>query len=190
MGGLMLLGSVAAIAAMAVLRVSWGLPQRSAPLNALGWLLMALSVVLGWTGAGAWGVTVVSLWAIGAAMVLVGFAAWRSPPARRKPVKRRVGMLPEHGEPLHLGRRVATFLIVVPAALLASLALGLATRWIALLAGASEANANVLALFAVPVGWTLLAFLILMTTERRRQFALLAVTGTTALPAIVAGQLL
>ena len=178
-----------AIAAVAVLRLSWARPRRSAALNAAGWLLLALSVTAGWAYAGAWGVSILSLWAMGAAFVVLAIAAWTSPPARRAASNRRAGMLPEGGEPLRLGRRIATFLIVVLAGMIAAIALGLATRWLALLVGASEANANVLALFVVPLGWTLLVFLILMTESRKRQFAILAATFATAIPSLVSGSL-
>ena len=184
-----LAGSVTAVAGVAVLRLAWARPRRSLPLNAIGWILLAAAMVAGWVMAGAWGVSVITLWAMGAAFVLLAVAAWQSPPARRKASRRRAGMLPEAGEPLHLGRRVATFLIVVLAAMLASLAIAIAVRWLSLLTGASEANANVLALFVVPLAWTILAFLILMTGSRKRQLAIVAISLATVLPALASGSL-
>lgn len=179
-----------AIAAVAVLRLSWARPRRSVALNATGWLILLLSLAAGWACAGAWGVSILSLWAMGAAFVVLAAAAWTSPPARRKPSSRRAGMLPDAGEPLRLGGRIATFLIVVLAGMVAAVALGLATRWLALLIGASAANANVLALFVVPLGWTILAFLILMTESRRHQIAILAAAVATAIPSLASGSLL
>lgn len=180
-------GFVGAITAIALLRVSWGRPRRSSLLNALGWLALAFSLVAGGAAGGAWGVTVVSLWAMGAAFTALAMAAWHSPPARRAASNRRAGMLPERGEALRLWGRITTFLIVVVAGLLASLALAVAARWAVLLAGASEADANVTALFVAPLGWSVLAFLLLMTASRARQFALIAVPLATAIPAIVTG---
>jgi len=184
-----LAGSVIAVAGVAVLRLAWARPRRSLPLNAIGWTLLAAAMVAGWVMAGAWGVSVITLWAMGAAFVLLAVAAWQSPSARRKASSRRAGMLPEAGEPLYLGRRVATFLIVVLAAMLASIAIAIAVRWLSLLTGASEANANVLALFVVPLAWTILTFLILMTGSRKRQLAIVAISVATVLPALASGSL-
>ncbi|MEH6661551.1 MAG: hypothetical protein V7679_07890 [Parasphingorhabdus sp.] len=180
-------GSASAVAAILVLRFSWARPGRSRLLNAAGWLLLAISVATGWACAGAWGVTVISLWAMATALVVLAFAVWKSSPARRKPSSRRAGILPEAGEPLRIGSRFATFFLVVIAAMISSIGLAITTRWIALLIGASEANANVLALFAAPLGWTILAFLILMTDSRKRQLAIIALPVASAIPAFVTG---
>jgi hypothetical protein len=186
----LVLGAVGAIAAVLLLRISWAQPRRSVSLNATAWFFLAVSLASGWTFAGAWGVTILSLWAMGAAFVALGFAAWKSPPARRKPSNRRAGMLPEAGEPLRLGGRCATFLLVLLAGMIAAIALGITTRWISQLSGASDADANVLALFVVPLGWTVLTFLILMTGSRKRQLAIIAAAVATALPALATGSLL
>ena len=186
---LLMAGTAGAIAAIALLRFSWSRPQRSVWGNALGWFLLAASLAAGWIGAGAWGVSVIALWAMGAAFAVLAVAAWLSPPAKRKPSSDRAGMLPEAGEPWHVGRRCATFLLVVLAGLIAAIALAIATRWAALLIGTGEANANVLALFVAPLGWTILTFLILMADSRRRQLGYLAVSVATAIPALVTGSI-
>ena len=110
--GLLLTGAIAAIAGIGVLRLSWGRDHRSATLNTAGWALLGGGTVAGWLAAGAWGATVVSLWAMGAALVCLAVAAWISPPARRAASKRRAGVLPEGDEPLGLGRRAASSLRV------------------------------------------------------------------------------
>ncbi len=184
---LLIVGTVGAIAAIALLRLSWSRPRRSTTLNALGWFLIAASLAAGWAGAGAWGMSVIALWAMGAAFVALAVAAWRSPPARRKASSDRAGMLPEAGESWHFGRRCATFLLVVLAGMIAAIALAIATRWAALLIGAVEADANVLALFVAPLGWTILTFLILMADSRRGQLGYLAVSLATAIPAVATG---
>lgn len=184
---LFLAGTASAIAGILLLRFSWARPRRSLFLNSAGWLLLAVSIASGWAFAGAWGVSVMSLWAMMAAFVVLAFAAWQSPPAKRKPSSRSAGVLPEAGEPLRLAGRIATFLLVVLAGMVSSVALAITTRWIALLLGASEANANVLALFAAPLGWTFLAFLILMTESRKCQLAILVVPVAAAIPAFVQG---
>lgn len=185
-----LAATASAIAAVLVLRFSWARERRSLLLNAAGWLLLVISLVSGWAFAGAWGVTVMSLWAMAAAFVILAFAAWKSPPARRKASNRRAGMLPEAGEPLRLASRCATFLLVVLGGMVSAVALAITTRWISLLTGASEANGNVLALFAAPLGWTILVFLILVTGSRKGQLAIIAVPVATAIPAFVTGSLL
>ena len=80
--GLLLTGAIAAIAGIAVLRLSWGRDHRSATLNTAGWASLGGGTVAGWLAAGAWGATVVSLWAMGAALVCLAAAAWVLPPAR------------------------------------------------------------------------------------------------------------
>ncbi|ASK87936.1 hypothetical protein [Sphingorhabdus sp. SMR4y] len=180
-------GSVAAVAAILVLRFSWARPRRSPALNGLGWLLLVFSLFAGAATAGAWGISVMALWAMGAAFAILAIAAWQSPPARRKPSSRRAGMLPEGDEPLRIGGRIVTFLLIVVAAMISSIALAITTRWLALLMGASEGNANVLALFAAPLAWTILAFLVLMTESRRRQLAIIALPLISAIPAFVMG---
>lgn len=184
---LFLAGTISAIAAVLVLRFSWARPGRSRILNAVGWLLLALSIAAGWAFAGAWGVSIISLWAMATAFVVLAYAAWKSPSAKRKPSNRRAGMLPEAGEPFRLAGRLTTFLLIVLAGMVSSVALAIATRWISLLIGASEANANVLALFAAPLGWTILAFLVLMTDSRKRQLAIIAIPVASAIPALVSG---
>lgn len=184
---MLLAGSGGATVVITLLRFSWSRPHRWRLLNTLGWLVMAASLFAGGAAGGAWGVTIVSLWAMGAAFVALAVAAWQSPPTRRAASNRRVGMLPESGEPARLWGRIATFLIVVVAGLLASVALAVTARWAAQIAGASEADANVTALFVAPLAWTLLSFLLLMTASRKRQFVLVTVPLVTAIPAILSG---
>lgn len=76
-------------------------------------------------------------------------------------------------QPWHLMRRINSFLLVVGAGLIVSIGLALAARWLLELIGCSEANANVSALFLMPIIWTIVAFTLLMQTGRRRQLTLL-----------------
>ena len=71
-------------------------------------------------------------------------------------------MLPEAGEPRRIGRRAGTFLLVIVAGFAVSVGLGLAVRGLGGVLGWSEANANTLALYSVPVTWSVLAFVLLM----------------------------
>lgn len=186
--GILAASSIVAVIAVLILRLSWGKPQRSTVHNAVGWAMLAAAFIGGWMSAGAWGATVASLWTISAAMVVLGLAAWRSPPARRKTSNRRAGMLPDSGQPTQIGRRIGTFLIVTIVTMTSAITLAVAVRWLAVLLGANEADANVLALFTAPVGWTILTFLILMTTNRKRQFAFIAAAWASAIPAVITGQ--
>lgn len=186
-GGSIVAGSALAIVAVAVLRFSWGQQRRSAALNAAGWGFGLAALILGWSAAGAWGATVVSLWAMGAACAILAWEGLRAPAGRAKASNRRAGMMPEGSAPLRIGTRLTTFALVAIAAMASSIAFALGVRWLAAAMGAGEADANVLALFAAPVVWTVLAFMLLMTASRKRQIAYLAITASAALPAFLVG---
>ena len=183
---LLLAGAVAAVAGVALLRHAWSLPKRSARINAIAWGLLALAVALGCAVAGMWGVAVEALVAMATAIVIMAHAAWTSPPSKAKASNRRVKMLPEAGEPLGLWRRVLTFLIVIGLGLFAACGFAVCARWIAALAGAGEADANVLGLFVMPLAWTFLAFFMLMS-GRRRQLTLVEIGIASAVPAAIQG---
>lgn len=185
-GGSIVAGSALAIVAVTVLRFSWAQKGRSAALNAAGWGFCLAALILGWAAAGAWGATVISLWAMGAACAILAWEGFRAPASRAKASNRRAGMMPEGPAPLRIGARLTTCALVA-AALLSSIAFAVGVRWLAAALGAGEANANVLALFATPVVWTVLAFTLLMTASRKRQIAYLAVTACAALPALLLG---
>lgn len=177
------------MAAVGLLRLSWGRPARSHALNAVAWATLAVSAIAGWIGAGAWGVTVAALMAMGASCLLILHAAATAPAASAKASNRRVGMLPEGREPLHLGRRVTTFALVVIAAYLAAMGVGLVCRELLLLTGVSETNANALALFAVPLAWTGFAMVVLLTSDRRRQLTFLIAGMLLAIPTFASGSM-
>ncbi|RXZ64387.1 hypothetical protein [Pelagerythrobacter rhizovicinus] len=186
-GGSIVAGGALAVLAVAMLRISWGQRRRSIPLNAAGWAVGLAALVMGWGAAGAWGASVVSLWAMGAACAILAWEGLRSPAGRSKASNRRAGMMPEGPGPLRLGSRLLTFVLVAVAASMSSIAFALGVRWLAAAMGAGEADANVLALFATPVVWTVLAFALLMAASRKRQIAYLAVTASAALPAFLLG---
>lgn len=71
-------------------------------------------------------------------------------------------------------RPATTLLLCVPVALAVALLLALAARVLANAAGWTEADSNVLALFLMPLCWSLLLFALLMTHDRRAQGGLLA----------------
>lgn len=172
--------------AVGVLRHAWALPQRSVGLNAAGWGLIIVSIVVGWHHGGAWGVSVAALTTTAAAFVALTIAGLSSPAGRASPSRRRAGMLPQNGEPRRIGRRVGTFLLVIPGGFLAALALAIAARELALRLGAWEADANVIAFFVVPLGWALLTTALLMLDRRRNQLITLLACGITCTPFILA----
>lgn len=186
---LIVAGAVAAAAAVAVLRLSWSRRARSALLNALGWGLIAFAAVLGGAGAGAWGVAVVALVGMAAAALALAVAAATSPTGKAKASNRRVKMLPETGEPRRIGRRVATFLIVVPLALIVSLGLAVVVRALADLAGASEADSVTLAFFTTPFAWAILAHVLLIQPQRRAQWRVLLMSALPIVPVALTGVL-
>ncbi|BBC70879.1 conserved hypothetical protein [Altererythrobacter sp. B11] len=182
---LLWLGAAGALAGVAVLRAAWQRKARSMPLNALGWGLLLAGSVAGGLAEGAWGVSVVGLFGMGMAALLLAHAGLTSPPGKAQGSTRRVRMLPEGGEPLRIGTRLLTFLLVGGIALLASIALGVFARWLSLAAGWSESNSNVMALFTVTVAWGVLAFWLLMLPRRRSQLLLLAACFAPLLPALL-----
>ena len=86
--------------------------------------------------------------------------------------------MPSSANARAIARRTGTFLLVVPGALVAALAFCLGLSALFRLAGGSEANANALALFALPLVWMGLATLMLLTGRRGVQYAALAVPFT------------
>lgn len=178
------LGIVMAVGAIWLLHVSWQRVIRSVVLNAVAWTMLLAGLILGARDAGAWGMTLVSMGAIGAALALLGWAAWMSPPGKSKASSRRVNMLPEPGEPRMIGRRVLTFVLTVPLAFIVVMLVSVVARGVAVSAGWNEADANVLTLFLLPLLWAVLMALMLLETRRMRQYAMLA------LPALVSGGVL
>lgn len=170
-----------AVAGMLALRLGWGRRQRA--LAGAGWAMLAGSVWAGAAAGGAWGITVASLWAMGAALALIGWAAWQAPAPARNPRLSRIATPPAR-EPLRIGGRLTTFAIVALGGLAAATALALAGQWLTSLAGAGEANANVMMLFSLPLAWAVLAHL-LMTASRRAQGTIIAACLLTALPALL-----
>ena len=179
--------ALAGIAGVAVLRFAWSRKRRSAALNGAGWALLAAGALAGAAAAGAWGVAVASLFAIGAAFAMLAAAGLRSPARAAKASNRRVGMLPEAGEPRRIGRRTATLLLTIVGGFAVSVGLGLAMRQLGLLLGWGETNANVAALYSVPLTWSVLLFVLLMQERRQSQVATLLVCCVPAIPVLLSG---
>ena len=163
------LGSAAAVAAVLLLRRSWGLKARSTAANALAWGLLILAVALGAAGAGAWGISVVSLVATTVAFLCLAQAALASPRPKAVGVTRRTAPPPE---PRCVGARLLVFLLAVPGAMVASPAVALAVRALSGLAGADESNSNTLALFLMPLLWMGIVTLLMLEPRRTRQYIL------------------
>lgn len=181
------LAAALGVGGVGALRSAWSRPQRSAPINGLGWAALAASAMVGWHHSGAWGVSIAALAAMAAAFVALAVAAARAPAGRAASPNRRAGMLPQPGEPRHIGRRVATFLLVVPGGFLASIALCLSVRALGMLLGWGEANANVAALFTVPIAWAVIVTLLLMQASRRSQYTTLLACALAGMPFLLTG---
>lgn len=180
------LGTCLAITGIGVLRLSWGRATRSSELNLTGWSLLGLAIICGGAGAGAWGVSVVSLGAMTAAGALLLVAA-SQPSARRRSAKRILRN--QNGE--IAGGRMSkwgagvTFLVAGPLCLLASLALALAIRELILIGGGAEANGNVAVLGVVPLVWPVLAYAVMMMQRRSYQLALIAGVAAISVPLLL-----
>lgn len=186
---LLIAAAVAGLAGVGMLRVAWARPRRSLPLNLAGWLLMLGGAVCGWVAAGAWGTAVAALCPMAGACLFLAVAACTSGPSKRKASNRRVGLLPERGEPMHVAGRLLTFALVgILAAVLGS-GIAVALGALLVLAGMDEANAYALALQLMPVIWAALAFAVMMQPSRRGQFKVLAFASVPVWPALVAGVL-
>lgn len=182
---LVLAGSVMALMAVFFLRLSWSKPSRSNAINTVAWSLLLSGLLLGALGHGAWGLAITLLTGMVSASLLLSHSAIRSPAGKAKAANRRVHLLPEAGEPLRIGHRLATFLMAVPGSLVASLVFALGARGIASSFGWSDADANVLALLAMPVVWSVLMIQLLIAQRRKSQLLYLAVP--TGLGAILLG---
>lgn len=186
-----LLGLAAAlgVAGVGVLRFAWSLPRRSAVANAAGWGLLLASAIGAALAEGAWGIAVAAMVTMGAATVALAVAGAGSPRGRTAASNRRVGMLPEGREPRRIGRRLATFGLVIFGGLAVSIALALGVRGLGGMLGWHQANANALALFTVPLAWAIVSTVLLMQSSRRSQFATLALCGLPLVPVLLTGAL-
>jgi len=168
-----------AIASVLMLRVAWGRPRRSVVANGLAWAVLLAALLCGARAAGAWGLAMVSVSAITTALLCLAQAALAAPPGKAVASRRRAGALPPGPEPWHVGRRLLTFLLVGPVGLAASLLAGLGLRALASRAGMGEADADMAVLLGMPLLWTLMLTLQLMTPLRRTQILLAIVPALT-----------
>ena len=176
-----------ALGGIAVLRAAWARNTRSPMLTVAGWGLLAVSTLAGGMLGGAWGVAAAWMVAMAAALVAIAHAGAKAPrSARASTPTRKAGIAPP-GEPLHLGRRMLTFVIAVPLALASSIAFAVGLRAALVLLGAGEANANAVGLFAVPLAWGILACVVLMRERRGAQVATLSLYALAILVSLVPG---
>tara|TARA_Y100000815_G_scaffold129580_1_gene116982 strand:+ start:995 stop:1573 length:579 start_codon:yes stop_codon:yes gene_type:complete len=157
-----------AVAGVAVLRVSWGKPKRSTPLNIAGWAALVVALVVADSAAGEWGITVAILIATGAAFVALAIAGAKPV---RKARARTVRTSHQGTDEMKSRPRsgLLTFAITGPLALAVSLLVALAVRALIVGAGGAEADGNVAVLATVPIVWPVLAFALLMMSARKAQ---------------------
>lgn len=182
------LSGVLAVAGIIVLRLSWARPVRHSGMNAAGWGLLLAGSIVAASEAGAWGIAVASLFATGAAMVLLFKAVFEQPRWRRPAKAFRPGDKAVSDQGSSVGRGLATFAIAGPLALIATVLVALASRLALLATGAVEADGNVAVLGLVPLVWPVLAFALLMIEKRKTQLAVVGIIALAALvPVILAG---
>ena len=186
---LLFAGSAIGIVGVGLLRLAWAQDRRSHTLNLAGWLLILSGALCGWGTAGAWGLAVTSLWPMGAAFVLLGIAGLRSPPGKTRASNRRVGLVPERGEPLRLAGRALTFVVVAFLAAVLGIGIAVAVAGLMRIVGSAEANAYSLALMMMPLTWAVLAYLLLMQPSRRGQAKVLALASVPLWPCLAIGLL-
>ena len=183
---LILVSAGSAILGIAILRYSWRRTGRSVPLNIAGWLLLAIGAVGGWSGAGAWGLTVIMLVGTAAACIALIPGAFEMPKASRR--ARAAANGASGAEAGDWRRGLMTFALTGPAALVVTIAIALAARDLAMRWPVAEADGNVMVLGLVPLVWPLLTFAMLMCTKRTSQIAMLAIPLTLSLvPLILLG---
>ena len=157
-----------AVAGVAVLRVSWGKPKRSTPLNIAGWAALAAALVVADRAAGEWGITVAILVATGAAFIALAIAGAK--PVRKARAKTTRTSHQGTDEMKSRSRSgLLTFAITGPLALAVSMLVALAVRALIVGAGGAEADGNVSVLATVPIVWPVLAFALLMMSARKAQ---------------------
>lgn len=174
-------------AGVAMLRWAWQLSKRSIAANSIAWSMIAAGCILGWAGEGAWGASLAVLSGMTVAGILLMVAALRSPAGKAVASNRRVGMLPERGEPLRLWRRIYTFVIVALLAGLASISVAILINAMGIMAGMEAADRTATALLLMPLVWAVLAFVLLMQATRKKQILTLLICCLSAIPAFVAG---
>lgn len=173
------IGPVCVANGVVLLRLAWKKTQRSMAMNAIAWALILAGALAGVFAEGAWGLAVTALTLMLAAFAALTHSAAIAPAGKNRASTRRAHVLPDQGEPLQVPRRLATFVLSLPGAGLSALVLALGMRAGASSVGVSEANANVLALLAMPLTWATLLVCVLLVPQRRVQIACLG------LPAIL-----
>lgn len=161
---LIVIGAGLIASGVGALRLAWG-RARAGPATPIGWAAIALGLVLLASREGAWGLAVGGLIGSAAAFALLAYAWWRDLPARAAARTGRTTLRLHEGGRLHLGRRFLTFLLVVFAAMGASVAAGVAAQAFGRAVGWTEADSNTLGLFVFPVAWTLLATVMMLRTS-------------------------
>jgi hypothetical protein len=162
---------------MLLVRLGWGGRRGAAP---LGWALALAALTVAGSAAGAWGVAMTTLLALGTALVALAHAGWTSPsrPWRAPRTAPAIGLT---RQPLELGRRAAVFLLVVPVAFAAALWLAFGMQAMARAIGANAADVTVLTLFVQPVAWAAILTIQMTRADTARMIvapAVAAMIGT------------
>lgn len=170
---------LAAALGVVLLRFGWG--RTGGVAVGGGWALIFAGLGMLVWGDGAWGLALGTSAAILAALGLLGQAALTTPAGRQAPVREPAPSLPLRGDGLRgIGRRVAVFLCVVPAAAATSVLIALAGQALARAAGWHPADSGVAGLVLFPVAWTILATMLLLKDGPLRMALILGLAGLPA----------
>lgn len=159
-----LAGAALVAAGIGALRFGWG--RREGRLTApIGWAAILLGLLVLAIAEGAWGLAIGGLTGSAAAFLLLVFAWARAPSGRAAPARAPTASLRllEEGQ-LRIGRRLLTFLLVVPAAMAAAMLGGLAATRLGAAAGWDEGDSIAFGLFVFPVLWAALATWMMVRT--------------------------
>lgn len=183
-GFLLSLGLGLGACGVLTLRLSWSRAHRSPSLNLAGWAALLCAIASGAAAYGAWGIAVVTLAAMLTAFLLLG-EAWARGTGKEGTRKEPKPLRETEHAPVGIGRRLLTFLIAGPVAIIAAVLVALAMRALAERGGMNETNLNVLVLFAMPMVWAGLCLALLLARRRRVQITLLAGLLCGSLPLLL-----
>lgn len=133
-----------------LLRLGW---QRSGIPVAAGWMAIVAALALLAVAGGTWGLAVAGSSSVCAALLLLAATAATAPAGRVAAERAVAPAAPPRLRADDVGRRLAVFLLVVPAGLVLSAAIGWTAQRAAVAGGWGAADATALALFLMPLAW-------------------------------------
>lgn len=147
------------VAAMLLVRLGWAGRRETAW---AGWIAAAMALVWLTFDNGAWGIAIGTVVGMAVALALVLHAAWTSPVKVQRAAREAPTVtLPRRWA--DLGRRIAVFVLVVPAGFVAAQWFAFGAQALARRGGAVDADAIALTLLLQPLLWG-----VIMTVQMTR----------------------